>query len=84
MNRLPLIFAALLVGLKITAVYAETADENSYSIVEEKLHTLVPNATTIAISETPINGILQVQINSDIVYMTEEGQYLIQGQIIDL
>ncbi len=84
MNRLPLIFAALLVGLKITAVYAETADENSYGVVEEKLRTLVPNATTIAISETPINGILQVQINSDIVYMTEEGQYLIQGQIIDL
>ena len=84
MNRTPLIIAALLVGLKITTVYAEPADESNYGVVEAKLRTLVPNAKTIAISETPINGILQVQINSDIVYVTEKGQYLIQGQIIDL
>jgi len=84
MNRIPLIIAALLVGLKMTTAYAEPADGNNYSVVEERLRALVPNAKTIAISESPINGILQVQINSDIVYVTEEGQYLLQGQIIDL
>ena len=84
MNRIPLIVAALLVGLKITTVYAEPAEESNFTVVEEKLRTLVPNAKTIAISESPINGILQVQINSDIVYVTEEGQYLLQGQIINL
>jgi thiol:disulfide interchange protein DsbC len=84
MNRIPLIIAALLVGLKITTVYAEPADESNYAVVEEKLRALVPNAKTIAISETPIKGILQVQINSDIVYVTEDGQYLLQGQVIDL
>lgn len=84
MNRIPLIFAALLVGLKITTVYAEAADGSSYGVVEEKMRTLVPNAKTIAVSETPIKGLLQVQVNSDIVYVTEEGQYLLQGQIIDL
>ena len=84
MNRIPLIIAALLVGLKITTAYAEPAEENNFSAVEEKLRTLVPNAKTIAISETPINGILQVQINSDIVYVTDDAQYLLQGQVIDL
>ena len=84
MNRIPLIVAALLVGLKVTTVNAETADGDGYGVVEEKLRTLVPNAKTIAISETPIEGILQVQINSDIVYVTEKGQYLLQGQIIDI
>ncbi len=40
--------------------------------------------TTIAVSETPIDGLLQVQINSDIVYVTGDGQYLLQGQIMNL
>ena len=84
MNRILLIIASLLVGLNITTVHAETADGSTYGAVEEKMRTLMPNAKTIAVSETPIKGILQVQINSDIVYVTEEGQYLLQGQIIDL
>jgi len=84
MNRIPLIIAALLVGLKMTTAFAEPAEESNFNAVEEKMRTLVPNAKTIAISETPIKGLLQVQINSDIVYVTEEGQYLLQGQIIDL
>ena len=84
MNRIPLMIAALLVGLKITTAFAEPADEDNYNVVEEKLRAMAPNAKTIAISETPINGVLQVQINSDIVYVTEDSQYLLQGQIIDL
>ena len=31
---------------------------------------MAPNAKSIAISETPIDGILMVQVNGDIVYMT--------------
>ena len=52
--------------------------------VEDKARTLVPNAKIIVVSETPIDGILQVQINSDIVYMSTDGQYLFQGQIMDI
>ena len=84
MNRIPLMFAALLAGLMVTAAYADMAAEKEFGAVEEKLRSLVPNARTIAISETPIEGILQVQINSDIVYVTTNGQYLLQGQIMDI
>ncbi len=84
MNRAPLIFAALLTSLFITTVYADVEKDKNFTIVEEKLRTLVPNAKTMAISETPIEGILQVQINSDIVYVTSNGQYLLQGQILDI
>ena len=84
MNRKPLIVAGLLLGLKITTAYAETALGTDFGAVEEKMRTLVPNAKTIAVSESPIKGLLQVQINSDVVYVTQEGQYLVQGQIIDL
>jgi thiol:disulfide interchange protein DsbC len=84
MNRIPLTIAGLLATMLITTTSAVAADENDYIVVEEKIRTMVPNAKTIAVSETPIEGILQVQINSDIVYVTGNGKYLLQGQIMDL
>ena len=84
MNRLALLIAALLTGLFTTASFAAESEEGNFALVEEKLRTLVPAAATIAISETPIEGVLQVQINSDIVYVTQDGKYLLQGKIMDL
>jgi thiol:disulfide interchange protein DsbC len=55
-----------------------------YSAVEERLRGLAPNAQSIAISETPIEGLLMVQIQGDIVYATADGRYLIQGRVVDL
>jgi thiol:disulfide interchange protein DsbC len=84
MIRTPLIFAALLSNLLVLSAFAAAVDEVSAGIIEEKVRLLAPNAKTIAVSETPIEGILQVQINSEIVYVTANGQYLIQGQIMDI
>ena len=84
MNRIPPIFAALFACMVVTCAHADLAADKDFSAVQERVRTLVPNAKTIAVSETPIAGILQVQINSDIVYVTEDGQYLLQGQIMDI
>ena len=84
MNRKPLIIAALLVSLLMATTYAAAAKENDEGMIEERIRTLAPNAKTIAVSETPIDGVLQVQINSDIVYVTGDGKYLLQGQIMDI
>ena len=84
MKQIPQIFAALLASLLVTTAYAQEAEEKELNSVEEKIRALVPTASTIAISETPIEGILQVQINNDIVYVTSDGQYLLQGQIMDI
>lgn len=84
MNYKPLLFAALLASFLMLSTFAVVAEEGGAGIVEEKIRTLVPNAKTIAVSETPIEGILQVQINSDIVYVSADGQYLLQGNIMDI
>lgn len=84
MNRFPLTFAALLVGSAMAMMTNAMAEDPTSSVVEDKIRTLVPNAKIIAISESPIEGILQVQINSDIVYVSKDGQYLIQGNIMDI
>jgi len=84
MNRIPLLMTALVTCLLMMTMNASAKEVQNFEAVEAKIRVLVPNATTIAISETPIEGILQVQINSDIVYVTADGQYLLQGQIMDI
>jgi len=84
MNRILLLLTALITCVLMTAVHAGVNEDQDFNAVEAKIRALVPNAKTIAISETPIAGLLQVQINSDIVYVTANGQYLLQGQIMDI
>jgi thiol:disulfide interchange protein DsbC len=74
----------LIAGTNQGAALAGVVEDNDFSVVEEKIRGLVPNAATIAVAETPIPGLLQVQINSDIVYVTANGQYLLQGQLMDI
>jgi len=84
MSRTPFLLAILLTCFMATAASAGDEQEQAFDAVEAKIRTLVPNAKTIAISETPIEDLLQVQINSDIVYVTANGEYLVQGQIMNI
>jgi len=58
--------------------------KDKFQLVEERIRELAPSAKSIAVSETRMAGILQVQIGGDIVYATDDGRYLIQGRVIDL
>lgn len=76
------IFTAIgsLVGL-ILALPAVAADEQA---IEERIRALVPEVETLAIAETPVPGLMEVQLNNDILYMSADGRYLMQGRLIDL
>ncbi|NEZ04569.1 DsbC family protein [Wenzhouxiangella sp. XN201] len=69
-----------LVGL-ILALPAMAADEQA---IEERIRALVPEVETLAIAETPVPGLMEVQLNNDIIYMSKDGRYLMQGRLIDL
>lgn len=73
----------LFCGLLLVVSLSATADDK-YSAVEERIRALAPNATSLAISETPIEGILMVQIGGDIIYASADGRYMIQGRVIDM
>jgi len=76
-------FATIVYGLLLTtSVAAQAQDE--FTVVEERIRALAPNAQSIAISETPINGILMVQVGGDIVYATADGKFLIQGRVVNM
>lgn len=70
-----------LMGAMLVGAAAQAED---FSQVEAKIRNLVPNAGTLAISETPIPGILQVQMNNDIVYTSADGDYLLQGPLYEV
>lgn len=60
---------------------ATAADENA---IEERVRALVPEIETLAIAETPVPGVMEVQLNNEILYMSEDGRYLMQGRLVDL
>lgn len=60
------------------------AAEPNHDAVEAKLREIAPTATSITISETPIAGLLQAQVNTDIVYVSADGAYLVQGILYDI
>jgi thiol:disulfide interchange protein DsbC len=68
----------------LLVISASAAAQDEFTAVEERIRALAPNANSIAISETPIEGILMVQVAGDIVYATADGRYLIQGRVVDM
>ena len=77
------LLAVALTGSLGVSLAARAADSD-FSNVEERIRMLAPQAESIAISETPIEGLLMVQIGGDIVYATADGKYLVQGRVLDM
>jgi len=75
------ILKCMVSALLVTPMLAAADD---YDQVRERLNTLVNGETDISIAESPLPGILQVRLGSDIVYMTDDGRYLLQGRVLDL
>ena len=73
-----------LTGVLLALSHTVSAADVDYSNVEERIRALAPQATSIAISETPIEGLLMVQVGGDVVYATADGKYLVQGRVIDM
>jgi len=71
-------------GVLLTISLAATAADVDYSNVEARIRALAPGATSIAISETPVDGLLMVQVGGDIVYATADARYMVQGRLVDM
>lgn len=63
------------------AAFTTTAAEPNLTLLKENLN---PNIEITSVKESPIPGILEVQIQNEIVYLTEDGEKLISGDIYNL
>lgn len=72
----------LLASLHLTS--AVGAEGQEYDAAEAKLRTVVPPGASIALSETPIEGLLQAQVDNEIMYLSSDGSYLMQGTLYEI
>ena len=57
------------------------ADETS---VAAGLSKVIPNISKDKVSKTPIAGLYQVLVGARIIYASEDGRFIIQGEMVDL
>ena len=82
LNRLPRLMPNLL-GLLVLAV-APTLALAQEAVIRKNLAERLPNLPKIdEISKTPVPGLYEVRIGTEIVYTDEQGNHLIQGNLID-
>lgn len=67
-------------GLLVTAAWADDDAPLSKTELAEKLNGVDPGD----ISDSPLPGLYQVAVGSSVAYVTEDGRYLVQGDIYDL
>lgn len=81
LQRLPLALfvVALTSGLWTSSTFAQEINS-----IQARLNELIPGAPEAMIQPTPIAGLYQVTIDTKVVYMSENGQYLVNGSMIDL
>lgn len=72
------IMAAALCTVSLGAVASEA------QTIREALAKVLPNEKPTSVQPTPIAGIFQVEIGPQVMYMTGDGRYLIDGAIVDL
>jgi len=72
----------LLMGLFLS--FSALAEDELDAELTLALSRLLPDVEIDDVSPTPINGLYQVVIGSDVIYMTRDGNYVIKGEILDL
>ena len=60
------------------------ADPGSHQAIETSLRKVLPDMKTDQIRPSPIEGVSEVQVGARLFYVTNDGRYLLQGNLIDL
>lgn len=75
------IFAGALLGvLSVAALAADKSDAAARAAIQS----LVPGATIDSIADAAVPGFFEVVLGGQIVYISKDGRYLIQGSIYDI
>jgi len=71
----------LLASLLAAATFSAQADDKA---VREAINQLAPNATIDAIAESTLPGFYEVSLGGQLVYVSQDGRYLVQGTVYDI
>lgn len=73
--------AGLLILVQVGAGVAAPSAEDT---LRERLRKTFPDTTVTDIRKTPIKGVFEVSIGSEVGYVSEDGKYLLHGDLIEL
>ena len=79
---LKLSVVVLMMGLN--PVMAADANEADVKQLKSALAKYIPQASDAVITATPVNGLYQVLVGGQVVYMTKDARYLIDGDLMDM
>jgi len=78
MKKIVKVAALPLFGLTLSVAQA---DEDA---VKQALTKAMPSVKLESIKPSPINGLYEVTVGGNIIYVSEDGKYLVQGHVVDI
>lgn len=85
MKSLPLFILTLSLLTSFTVFAGNTAAETAGAEkLKQALAKVMPNVQTTKVSATPIAGLYEVIVGSQVVYMSDDARYMIEGDLFDL
>lgn len=71
-------------ALSIISTVSADVDKKISTALEKKLATLIPGQVPSSIKSSMIDGLYEIAYGAQVFYLSEDGNYLIQGDMIDL
>lgn len=78
LKQLRILAAVLALPLAAPAVAGTDA------AIEARLKEVLPEYSIDSIAETPVKGVYEVMLGSQVIYVSGDGRYMMQGRLIDL
>jgi thiol:disulfide interchange protein DsbC len=75
------ILLAAAAGIAAMAAYAADSDDKA---VRDAFHSLLPNAKIDRVVKSEVPGFYEVAVGGQIVYISSDGKYLLQGNLYDV
>lgn len=74
-------FFGVLLG---AAACAAQAEDDPQKVVNDALHTLVPNAKIDSVAKSTLPGFYDAMVDGHVIYISVDGRYLIEGNVYDI
>ena len=84
MKLLSLLFIPFLISFNVIAADVSPADAKEIKKLEQALSITMPNVKPSSITKSPVEGMYEVIVGSQVVYMSVDAKYMIQGDLYDL
>ena len=84
MRRTPLVACSLLAISLIASASAFAAEDAALEVVRAKMNAMFGEIAPENVNRSPVDGWYAIQKGSIVAYISEDGRYLLQGDMIDL